>query len=223
MTARSPHARLLPSQLLAVFGLSSVFIACSGNVNASAKAKASSDGNAESSASADGDTAWDTLDESQSEEQTSAGAKLTAPQAKGSSGASEAALLGARHDVLLASGAPTPCACLAVVVGQPSSPQFSWTGKRPTIDPNTQTIIALSSEGVPCTEAGSGASYMGYEKVSGDVIVRVEAAVAGRPVTQGAIIPKPDPGKQIYVQPDGKIPYGRGKGGEPRCAIGAGQ
>jgi len=206
---------------LVIFGLGSVLLACSGNVNASAKAKAGSDGNAESSA--EGDAAWDTLDESQSEEQTSAGATLTAPQAKGSSGASEVALLGARHDILLAAGAPTPCACLAVALGQPSSPQFSWTGKRPTIDPNTQTIIALSSEGVSCTEAGPGASYMGYEKVSGDVIVRVEAAVAGRPVTQGAIIPKPGPGKQIYIQPDGKIPYGRGKGGEPRCAIGAGQ
>jgi hypothetical protein len=220
MTAPSPHVRRLPSQLFALCGLGWALFACSGSVNASAKAKAGSDG---SSANAEGDAAWDTLDESQSEEQTSSGATLTAPQAASSQGGAEMALLGARHDLLLTSGSPAPCACLAVALGQPGSPQFSWTGRRPTINPSNQTVIALSSDGVPCTEAGPGASYMGYEKIAGDVIVTVEAAVAGRPVTHGAIIPKPDPGKQIYVEPDGKIPYGRGKGGEPRCALGAGQ
>src|SRR5690606_37234562 len=220
MTAPSPHARFFPSQLWAVCRLGWLLLACSGSVNASAKAKAGSDG---SSASADGDAARDTLDESQDEDQTSAGATLTAPQAAASQAGSEMALLGARHDLLLASRTPARCAWLAVALGQPDSPQFSWTGRRPSINPSAQMVIALSSDNVPCTEAGPGASYMGYVKIGGDVIVTVEAAVAGRPVTQGAIIPRPDPGKQIYIQPDGKIPYGRGKGGEARCALGAGQ
>lgn len=203
---------------LVVCGLST---ACKGNLEASAKgsAKADADGKGEASFEADGDSAWDTVDASQSEDETSANATLTAPQ--GASTSSEVALLGARHDLRVAPGAPAPCACLAVVIGEPSSAQMVWAGRRPTIDPSSQTVIALSSDGVPCTEAGPGASYMGYVKKDGDVIVTVEAAVAGRPVTHGAIIPKPDAGKRIYVVPDGKIPYGRGKGGEPRCAVGS--
>lgn len=189
-------------------------LGCNGSVNASAK------GSADGDLSADGDAAWDTVDASQSEEETARGATPSTPQS-GQSGST--ALLGARHDLTLAPGGPQPCACLRVAIGQPSSTALSWTGSRPTTDPNTQTVIALGSEGVPCTEEGPGASYMGYVKEKGDVIVTVEAAVAGRPVTHGAIIPKPDPGKQIYVQPSGKIPYGRGKNGEARCALGSGQ
>ncbi len=197
-------------------------LGCSGSLNASAKANASSDGDAEANFDAEGDAAWDTVDESQSEAETSANATPSTPQ-MGSSASVETALLGARHDLMPAQGAPQPCACLAVAVGQPSSSQLVWTGARPVTDPASQTVIALGSDGVPCTEAGPGASYMGYVKEKGNVIVTVEAAVAGRPVTHGAIIPKPDSGGQIYVQPHGKIPYGRGKGGEARCALGSGQ
>lgn len=198
--------------------------ACSGSVNASAKgsASASSEGEANSDFESSGDTAWDTVDASQSEAESNANAAPSTPQ-MGSSQPATKTLLGARHDLMLAPGAPQPCACLAVAIGTPSSTQLSWTGVRPTIDPATQTVIALGSDGVPCTEAGPGASYMGYVKENGDVIVTVEAAVAGRPVTRGAIIPQPDPGKQIYVQPSGKIPYGRGKNGEARCALGSGK
>lgn len=199
-------------------------VGCGGSVKAGAKgsASANSDGEAEADFESSGDAAFDTVDESQSEEETSATATPSTPQMS-SGQPSTMALLGARHDVMLAPGAPQPCSCLAVAVGEPSSTQFTWTGKRPTIDPAAQTVIALGSSGVPCAEAGPGASYMGYVKEQGDVIVTVEAAVAGRPITSGAIIPKPDPGKQIFVQPSGKIPYGRGKGGEPRCALGSGQ
>jgi hypothetical protein len=193
-------------------------------MNASAKGGASADssGKAEGDFSSSGDAAWDTVDESQSEEQTAASGTPSTPQMGGGQ-SSTMALLGARHDVLLTPGAPQPCACLAVALGAPNSSQFSWTGSQPTIDPTTQTVIALGSDGVPCAEAGPGASYMGYVKEKGDVIVTVEATVAGRPVTHGAIIPKPDPGKQIFVKPSGKIPYGRGKGGEARCALGSGR
>lgn len=199
-------------------------VGCGGGVSASAKgsASASSDGEAEANFSSSGDAAFDTLDESQSEDETAASATSSSPQMSAGQPTTQA-LLGARHDVSLAPGAPQPCSCLAVAVGQPGSAQFTWTGSRPKVDAATQTVIALGSSGVPCSEAGPGASYMGYAKEQGDVIVTVEAAVAGRPVTHGAIIPKPDPGKQIFIQPSGKIPYGRGKGGESRCALGSGQ
>lgn len=192
-------------------------------MKASAKgsASASSEGEADADFSSSGEAAFDTVDESQTEEETAQSSAPSTPQMSSGSPATMA-LLGARHDVMLSKGAPQPCACLAVALGQPGAAQFTWTGNRPTIDGTTQTVIALDSSGVPCSEAGSGASYMGYVKEQGDVIVTVEAAVAGRPVTHGAIIPKPDPGKQIFVQPSGKIPYGRGKNGEARCALGSG-
>lgn len=215
-----PRAARLSGVALALL----LAVSCGGSVKAGAKgsASASSEGDADADFSSSGDAAFDTVDESQSEEETSVSATPSTPQMS-SGKPTTMALLGARHDVILAQGAPQPCACLAVAIGQPGSAQFSWTGNRPTVDPTTQTVIALGSSGVPCPEAGPGASYMGYAKERGDVIVTVEAAVAGRPVTHGAIIPKPDPGKQIFVQPSGKIPYGRGKGGEPRCALGSGQ
>ena len=194
-------------------------LACSGSLKAGASAKAGTDGEAEFDA--EGDAAWDQVDASQDEAQTSANATPTAAQPL--TGKGEVALLGARHDVMVAPGTSTPCSCLAVTIGQPSSPSLVWTGQRPTTDATSQTVIALSSDGVACSEAGPGASYMGYVKKDGDVIVTVEAAVAGRPITHGAIIPKPDSGKQIYLQPSGKIPYGKGPSGEARCALGSGQ
>lgn len=212
----SQRAPLLGGATLALALLSG----CSGNLNASAKGSANSDGEADFDA--EGDAAWDTVDASQSEAETSAGATPSTPQMASLGQSAEVALLGARRDLVPAQGAPQPCTCLAVAVGQPNSSHLVWTGVRPTTDPSVQTVIALTSDDVPCAEAGPGASYMGYVKENGDVIVTVEAAVAGRPVTHGAIIPKPDSGKQIYVQPHGKIPYGRGKNGEARCALGAG-
>ena len=98
-----------------------------------------------------------------------------------------------------------------------------WTGRRPTTNAQSQLVIALGSDGIPCSEATSGASYMGYEMKDGNVIVNVEAVVEGRPVTHGAIIPRPAAGGQVYVQPSGKIPYGRGMSGEARCAVGVGK
>ncbi len=215
------------SQFATCLGVATValasFVGCSGNLNASAKGSASTESGGEADFDAEGDAAWDTVDASQSEAETSAAATPTSPQQMSGTEPAEVALLGARHDLMPAQGAPQPCACLTVAIGQPSSTELVWTGVRPTTDPSVQTVIALTSENVPCTEAGPGASYMGYVKENGDVIVTVEAAVAGRPVTNGAIIPKPDSGKQIYVQPHGKIPYGRGKAGEARCALGPGR
>jgi hypothetical protein len=135
----------------------------------------------------------------------------------------EAALLGARQD-LAYSGATTPrCKCLAVAVGQPTDSSFQWTSSRPTIDQNSQVVLALTSSGVSCDAGGdlAPASYWGYEIVGQDVVVGVEAAKPGRPIAQGAIIPRPAAGGQIYVRPvTGDVPYGRPTTGQgDRCAV----
>lgn len=202
--------------------------ACGGSVSANANANASSDSGADAnfdaeskgSANAEGDAAWDTVAATQSEEDTAASATPSQPTSPTAS--QETALLGARHDLTLQS-TTAACQCLAVVLGQPSSTGIVWTGRRPVINPQTQLVIALGSDGVPCSEAGPGASYWGYETKDGNVIVKVEAAVAGRPVTHGAIIPRPAEGKQVFIEPVEKIPYGKGLRGEARCALGRGR
>lgn len=126
----------------------------------------------------------------------------------------EVALLGARHDLRLAPDRKTAtCACVAVALGGTDDPGLQWRSVVPQIDVTTQLVLALSSDGVPCPDAartGSGASYWGYRQASNDVIVIVEEAKPGRPVTSGAIIPKPFEQGQVYLQPlDRNVPYGR--------------
>ncbi len=128
--------------------------------------------------------------------------------------ASEYALLGARHDVMLAPDKKTPvCSCLAVALGAPGDPSFKWQGPAPTIDPETQLVVAVSSEGITCAGAkpdSLGASYWGYKQSGDDVVITVENAKSGRPLTGGAIIPKPVGNGQVYLQPASKaVPYGR--------------
>ena len=54
-----------------------------------------------------------------------------------------------------------------------------------------------------------------------DVIVLVEAARGGRPLTSGAIIPKPVGPGQVFVAPTSKkLPYGRALEGKGLCKIG---
>jgi hypothetical protein len=154
------------------------------------------------------------------------GAEGAGDQSSGGEAAlSEAALLGARHDLALAgeSLAPT-CTCLAVVAGFPSNPAFFWHSIVPTISPESQIVIAFTSEGVSCDKAdqgGLGASYWGYRKAGRDVIVYIENAAPGRPVTTGAIIPRPIGGGAIYVEPREKnVPYGLPLDGSgKRCRV----
>jgi len=124
------------------------------------------------------------------------------------------ALLGARQDLHLAPDQKTPvCSCLAAALGGPADPKFKWDGPVPQIDPQNQLIVAVSSEGIACAEAkeGSiGASYWGYRQSGDDVVVIVENARLGRPMTQGAVIPKPIGAGQVYVRPASKsVPYGK--------------
>ena len=129
-------------------------------------------------------------------------------------GAAAPALLGARPDLTLVAGKQTTtCHCLAIASGAPNAPAFSWEADVPTIDPATEVVIAFSSAGTGCTEdpKGSlGASYWGYLTSESDVSVVVESARSGRPVTTGAIIPRPGPGGHVYVRPvDASVPYAR--------------
>jgi hypothetical protein len=136
------------------------------------------------------------------------------------------ALLGARHDLRLAQGKKTAtCACLAVGLGSPGDAQFSWDTAAPSIDPMNQLVVAVSSDGVDCPAAkpGSmGASYWGYKVSGDDVVVVVENAHLGRPITSGAIIPKPLGSGQVYIQPrDKSVPYGRPiVTGDKLCRVG---
>lgn len=125
----------------------------------------------------------------------------------------QSALLGARHDVQLADGQRTAvCTCLAAYVGLPTDPAFKWESTPPIVDPDTQLVVALTSEGVACDtqmKDSLGASYWGYRRHGDDVVITVEAARFGRPVTNGAIIPKPTAGGHVLISAASKkTPYG---------------
>jgi hypothetical protein len=134
-------------------------------------------------------------------------------------------LLGARHDLKLASGkGTTSCQCLSVALGGAADGGMAWSGDVPTLDASTQLSIAVSSEGQACKDEPKpslGASYWGYRISGNDVIVLVEAARPGRPLTSGAIIPKPVGPGQVFVAPASrKLPYGRALDGKGSCKIG---
>lgn len=135
-------------------------------------------------------------------------------------------LLGARHDLrLTSSAASTPaCTCLAVALGAPSDPRFDWLSGAPRTNPEVELVIALGSAGVSCPgvkEGSLGASYWGYRWSGDDIVVLVEAAKLGRPITTGAIIPKPFGSGKVYVEPvRKKAPYGRALSGSGRCSVG---
>jgi hypothetical protein len=139
-------------------------------------------------------------------------------------GTGEGPLLGARHDLTLAADrAPITCSCLKLGLGAPSDAAFRWKGTPPVIDRESQLIVGLTSEGMTCNQPkGSlGASYWGYRRSGNDVVVFVESAVKGRPLTAGAIIPKPFGDGQVFAAPAFKHePYGRGPKGEARCKLG---
>jgi hypothetical protein len=149
---------------------------------------------------------------------------LTQQGLVGAEPSGQTALLGARRDLRIApSVTEARCQCLGVVLGPPDHPGFLWQGPRPTVNPTTQVVVGLTSEGVACDRNPKGhvASYKGYAVEGNDVVVTVEVAQAGRPVTQGAILPRPAGAGQIYVRPaSGDVPFGRGPDGAPRCSVG---
>lgn len=134
-------------------------------------------------------------------------------------------LLGARHDLTLAAEhATAQCSCLKVGLSDNSSRgPFRWKAAPPAIDSSSQLVVALTSDGTGCTDPkGSlGASYWGYKRSGDDVVVYVENAVKGRPLTAGAIIPKPFGAGQVFVAPTERgVPYGRAVSGKGNCKLG---
>jgi hypothetical protein len=197
----------------------------SGKVGASADAKTGADANADANFDVEGNSAWDQVDESQSEDETSATAEPSSPSGSGAQDAlaGKLILIGARHDVTVKPGSPTPCQCLSVVLGQPSDPNLVWKKGPPKTNPHEQIVLGLSSKGIACPEQGPGASYMGHIEEGPNIIVTVEPFVEGVPLTEGAILPLPKEGGQVYIQPHGEIPYGKGLDGQARCAVGTGK
>lgn len=216
------RAWVAPSCAL-VFGL---VLGCKGSLNA--EANASADGDA--SASADGNASLD------AELKAAGKGEMTRNEAAGTSAnagiagvsgavAGPRVLLGARHDLRLQPGKGTAsCECLAVALGGSRSSGMMWSATPPDIDDSTQLTIALSSEGTSCKaepKGSLGASYWGYKISGNDVIVLVESARGGHPLTSGAVIPRPVGAGQVYVQPAAKkLPYGRALDGKGACKIG---
>lgn len=137
----------------------------------------------------------------------------------------EYALLGARHDLNYVGPTTPACQCLAVSLSESAANSaFQWELGAPQLNPSTQQVIAFTSNGVSCDAppAGTlGASYQGYVVEGNDVVVFVEALGEGRPLTSGAIIPRPLGNGSVLVEPAGAI-YGKpleGKG--KRCKIAA--
>jgi hypothetical protein len=133
-------------------------------------------------------------------------------------------LLGARHDLaLVLERATAQCSCLKVGLGQANRDAFRWKAAAPEVDNQTQLVVALSSEGSGCVDPkGSlGASYWGYRRRGDDIVVYVENAVQGRPLTSGAIIPKPLGDGQVFIAPAEKgVPYGKATDGKGNCKLG---
>jgi len=134
------------------------------------------------------------------------------------------ALLGARTDLSLEpANAQGQCSCVRVALGPANLGAFKWTGTRPTLDDQTQLALALTSAGSGCDNPKGtlGASYWGYRRVGNDIVVYVENGVNGRPVAQGAIIPKPFGQGQVYLAPTTKkVPFGKPLNGKGNCKLG---
>lgn len=189
--------------------LSAAGFGCRASVNANAKANLNEEVDADLEAQLQAERA----------QQANLVAKASLPAGSGG-----APLLGARHDLTLAPDLATAqCSCLKVGLADSSAGPFRWKAAPPHIDGGSQLVVALSSEGTGCTDPkGSlGASYWGYKRNGDDVVVYVENAVKGRPLTAGAIIPKPFGAGQVFVAPAERgVPYGRATDGKGNCKVG---
>jgi hypothetical protein len=201
-----------------VFGLIS---GCQASLNADANvsgkgasAEADADGSANGSAEGQGEMS-----------RAATGDSTSAAASSASNLPPSRVLLGARHDLKLRSGKGTAsCECLTVALGSSRSSGMAWNAVPPELDETTQLTLALSSDGQACKgepKQSLGASYWGYRISGNDVVVLVEAARGGRPLTGGAVIPKPVGPGQVYVAPASKtLPYGRSLEGKGLCKIG---
>ncbi|EYF06771.1 Hypothetical protein CAP_1468 [Chondromyces apiculatus DSM 436] len=126
------------------------------------------------------------------------------------------ALVGVRHDLMLA---PSPsrtarCSCLAVEVGDVQDKRFQWVAGAPEAG-NGVMAVALSARGVTC-EGGNAdeekrrPSISAVDQEGNDIVVEVEELPEGRPLASGAVIPRPAGGGAIYVKArKSTLPYAR--------------
>jgi len=186
-------------------------LGCHASVQADANASTNGQGDAE-------------LDAEVQKERAAAPPEGTAARKTEADSQGNRPLLGARSDLaLVPAQVGGQCSCLRVVLGAANLGAFRWKGERPSVDDQTQLVVALSSEGAGCEnpKGSLGASYWGYRRSGKDIVVYVENAVVGRPIAAGAIIPKPFGAGQVYVAPTSKkVPFGKAADGTGNCKIG---
>ncbi len=190
------------------------FAACAGS--AKVEAKASADTSHGVNFEAESENAWDM---EESEEEVLAKAIQEKAEQKPEADSRTPALLGARHDVFLKSAGSASCRCLSVARGAAESALFSWAAPVPKLDPETQQVIALGSEGIACEQNIAPASYAGFEQKGNDLVIYVEEAKDGQPITHGAIIPLVPKGGKLMIQPLAGTQLGLGLKGEASCEL----
>ncbi len=126
------------------------------------------------------------------------------------------AMFGVRHDVELAKRSGnrlSSCTCIAAHVGNPTDPEFLWTGEQPDVKSDA-SVIAVTARGTECAavpvELLRRPSISAVETEGPNVIVELESLPEGKPLALGAVIPKPLVGGGVYVRPRTKgTPYGQ--------------
>ncbi len=134
------------------------------------------------------------------------------------------ALLGVRHDLMLANGPhDARCSCLSVEVGRPNDPAFFWAGGTPDVSSDA-IIVAIGARGIACPggdpdDRRRRPSISAVDQEGEDIVIEIEDLPEGRPLASGAIIPRPGSRGSIYVTPRrGNLLYGRNPG-VSRCRV----
>lgn len=133
--------------------------------------------------------------------------------------------VGVRHDLALnlAMAKVATCSCLAVGVGAPNDPQFTWLGPRPEMR-SQKLALAISAAGVECAGGAENPmdrrpSIAAVNREGNDLFIEVEEVASDRPVATGAIVDAPAPGGGIYIKPRGKkLPYAK-RDGKNLCKV----
>ena len=151
--------------------------------------------------------------------------ELNAQPAEADAG-NPSAMLGVRHDLMIAPAAKheAKCSCLAVEAGDPSDPSLQWQNGAPEVGANAM-VVAVSAHGVACEGGASDESkrrpsISAVDHDGADVIIVIEELPEGRPIASGAIIPRPAAGGGLFVRPrKPKLPYAKPASGQRYCKV----